>query len=118
MLCVMTSMLPERLSRARPIFAGISLRTPLYRKNLKNRFLAASGLPQNLHSHSGLASRQWSLAPNANFEDPPCQIPDSSSYFGIPQNLHSHSGLASWQWSLAPNANFEDPPPVRPPRVK
>src|SRR5271154_4444037 len=55
----------------------------VYRNNLKNRFLAASGLPQNSHSHSGLASRQWSLAPNANSEDPPCQIPDSSSYFGI-----------------------------------
>jgi hypothetical protein len=49
----------------------------LYRSNLKNRFLAASALPQNFRSHSCLASRQWSLAPNKNFEEPLCQIPDS-----------------------------------------
>ncbi len=54
-----------------------------YQNNLKNRFLAASAFPQNLHAHSRLARGQWSLAPHANFEEPPCQIPDSSSYFGI-----------------------------------
>ncbi len=26
---------------------------------------------------------QWSLAPDENFEKPPCQIPDSSGCFGI-----------------------------------
>ena len=55
----------------------------LYRNNLKNRFLAASDRTQNFHSHSRLASRQWALAPNENFESPSCQIPDSSDYFGI-----------------------------------
>jgi len=55
----------------------------IYRNNLKNRVLAASGLPHNFDSHSRLASRQWSLAPIQNSEDPPCQIPDSSSCFGI-----------------------------------
>src|SRR5579862_2181211 len=59
----------------------------LYRNNLKNRFLAASDFPHNLHSYSGLAVRQWSLAPNANSEDPPCQNSDSSSYFGIKSNF-------------------------------
>jgi hypothetical protein len=57
--------------------------TTLYRNNLKNRFLTVSGLPQDSRSHSGLASRQWSLSPNANPEAPPCQNPDSSSCFGI-----------------------------------
>ena len=61
----------------------------IYRNNLKNRFLAASALPQNFDSHSRLALRQWSLAPNQNSEEPPCQIPDSSGYFGIPNILSS-----------------------------
>src|ERR1700719_3098743 len=51
----------------------------LYTNNLKNRFLTASSLPQHFCSHLRLASRQWSLAPNKNSEDPSCQIPDSSS---------------------------------------
>src|SRR5579862_1513813 len=55
----------------------------LYRNNLKNRFLTASASPQNFCPHSCLASRQWSFAPDKNFEEPPCQIPDSSSCFGI-----------------------------------
>jgi len=55
----------------------------LYRNNLKNRFLSASALPHNFRSHSRLASGQWSLTPNKNFEEPSCQIPDPSSYFGI-----------------------------------
>ncbi|MBU6447204.1 MAG: hypothetical protein KGQ49_07385, partial [Verrucomicrobia bacterium] len=56
----------------------------LYRNNLKNRFLASSSLPQNAPPHSRLARGQWSLAPETNFEDSPCQIPDSSGCFGIP----------------------------------
>jgi exodeoxyribonuclease V beta subunit len=55
----------------------------LYRNNLKNRFLATSALPHNFNSHSRLASGQWSLAPNQNSEEPPCQNSDSSDYFGI-----------------------------------
>ena len=55
----------------------------LYRNNLKNRFLSASALPHNFRSHSRLGLGQWSLAPNKNFEEPSCQIPDPSSYFGI-----------------------------------
>src|SRR5476649_1621501 len=75
----------------------------IYTNNMKNRFLTASGLPQHFCSHSrplrasslrspafltnsppdclsvSAASRQWSLAPNKNAEDPSCQIPDSSS---------------------------------------
>jgi len=51
--------------------------------NLKNRFFAASSLSQNFDAHSSLASRQWSLAPHQNYEEPPCQIPDSSGCFGI-----------------------------------
>ncbi len=44
---------------------------------------AALALPHNFDSHSRLASRQWSLAPNQNSEEPPCQILDSSGCFGI-----------------------------------
>ena len=55
----------------------------LYPNNLKNRFLTSSGLPHHFRSHSRLASRQWSFAPNKNSEDPPCQNPDSSSCLGI-----------------------------------
>ncbi len=55
----------------------------LYRNNLKNRFLAASAFSQNSHAHLCLASRQWSLAPHENFEEPSCQTPDSSGCFGI-----------------------------------
>ena len=58
-------------------------RLKLYPNNLKNRFLTSSGLPQNFRSHSRLAARQWSFAPNKNSEDPPCQNPDSSSCLGI-----------------------------------
>lgn len=55
----------------------------LYPNNLKNRFLTASDLPQNFRSHSRLARGQWSLAPNKNSGDPPCQIPDFSNCLGI-----------------------------------
>ncbi len=51
--------------------------------NLKNRVLAASALSQNFCFHSRLVSRQWSLAPNKNSGGPPCQNPDSSSYFDM-----------------------------------
>ncbi|MBI5272563.1 MAG: UTP--glucose-1-phosphate uridylyltransferase [Chlamydiia bacterium] len=57
--------------------------TECYRNDLQNRFLAASGLPQNSQAHSGLAFRQGSLAPHTKPEDLPCQNPDSSSRFGI-----------------------------------
>ena len=74
---------------------------------MKNRVLTASDLSHNFHSHSRLASGQWSLAPNKNSEAAesikrsgesfyreageqselarrdPCQIPDFSSCFGI-----------------------------------
>jgi len=59
---------------------------------MKNRVLAASGLPHNFDSHSRLASRQWSLAPIQNSGDPPCQIPDSSSCFGISE-MNSNFGF-------------------------
>jgi hypothetical protein len=55
----------------------------LYPNNLKNRFLAASAFPHNFRSHSRLAYRQWSLAPNKNSEEPPCQNSDSSGCLGI-----------------------------------
>ena len=62
-----------------PTLSSMSYEAALYTNNLKNRFLTASGLPHNFCSHLRLASRQWSLAPNKNSEDPSCQIPDSSS---------------------------------------
>jgi|GEM_PF-5075128 len=49
-------------------------------------------IPEKIPSHkrqatvnfrSRLARRQWSLVPNANVEDPPCQEVNSSGYFGI-----------------------------------
>jgi hypothetical protein len=55
----------------------------LYRNNLKNPFVTASALSHNFRSHSRLASRQWTLAPNKNSEEPLCHIPDSSGCFGI-----------------------------------
>src|SRR6202035_5630843 len=58
----------------------------LYRNNLKNRFLIASAFPQNFCLRSCLVHAQWSLAPDENFEKPPCQIPDSSGCFGIKSN--------------------------------
>ncbi len=57
--------------------------TCLYQNYLKNRFLAALALLHNFDPHSRLASRQWSLLPDQNYEEPPCQNPDSSSSFGI-----------------------------------
>src|SRR5579862_6190994 len=62
---------------------NIGLRFDVYRNNLKNRFLTASAFSQNSHPRSRLVHAQWSLAPNENFEKPPCQIPDSSDCFGI-----------------------------------
>lgn len=56
---------------------------PLCRNNLNNRVFAASALPQNSDLHSRLALKQWSLAPDQNFEEPSCKIPDSLSCFGI-----------------------------------
>src|SRR5579872_5769568 len=55
----------------------------LYRNYLKNRFSAASDLPENSCSRSCLGHRQWSLAVNKNSQDPPCQNSDSSNNFGI-----------------------------------
>jgi hypothetical protein len=55
----------------------------LYRNNLKNRFLTASAFSQNSHLRSRLGVAQWTLAPDENFEKPPCQIPDPSGCFGI-----------------------------------
>ncbi len=75
------------------LFPFVSLRTKVdqvvgvYRNNLKDRFLAASAFPQNSHTHSCLASRQWSLAPHENFEEPSCQNPDSSGCFGMDASL-------------------------------
>jgi hypothetical protein len=64
-------------------FVQIFDRFGIHRNNLKNRFLAASGLPLNSHSRSRLASWQGALAPNGNSADPSCQNPDSLSCFGI-----------------------------------
>src|SRR5271156_7171650 len=55
----------------------------IYPNNLKNWFSTASALPQNDCPCSCLASRQWSLAPDKNFEEPPGQIPNFSSFLGI-----------------------------------
>src|SRR5271156_6409031 len=55
----------------------------VYPNNLKNWFSTASALPQNDCPCSCLASRQWSLAPDKNFEEPPGQIPNFSSCLGI-----------------------------------
>src|SRR5271170_3342753 len=55
----------------------------VYRNNLKNRFLTASAFSQNSHLRSRLVHAQWPLAPDENFEKPPCQFPDSSGCFGI-----------------------------------
>lgn len=55
----------------------------LYPNNMKNRFLAASALPQNSHLHSRLAHKRGPLAPDENFEAPLCQSPDSSYCLGI-----------------------------------
>src|SRR5271156_6625592 len=55
----------------------------IYPNNLKNWFSTASALPQNDCPCSCLASRQWSLAPDKNFEEPPGQIPNFSSCLGI-----------------------------------
>ena len=46
--------------------------------------LTASALPQNDCPRSCLASRQWSFAPDKNFEEPPGQIPNFSSCLGMP----------------------------------
>jgi hypothetical protein len=78
----------ERDSKTSDITYNISvpqtaIQLDVYRNNLKNQFLTASAFPQNFDSHSRLASRQWSLAPNQNSEEPPCQNSNSSSYFGI-----------------------------------
>ena len=82
----------------------------LYRNNLKNRFLTASAFPQNSCLHSRLGPRQWSLAPDKNFEGPPCQNPDSSGCFGIHRTAAEliveranpklpNMGLKSWKGS-------------------
>ena len=54
-------------SHSRPLRAS-SLRSPASLANSPPDCLPVSA-----------ASRQWSLAPNKNSEDPSCQIPDSSS---------------------------------------
>jgi predicted AAA+ superfamily ATPase len=61
----------------------LSLPDNLYPNNLKNWVSTSSALPHNFRSHSRLASRQWSLAPNKNSEEPPCRIPNFSSCLGI-----------------------------------
>ena len=55
----------------------------VYPRNLKNCFLTPSALPQNFCLHSCLGLWQWSLAPDKNSEEPPCQIPNFSSFLGI-----------------------------------
>ncbi|HLB52862.1 MAG TPA: hypothetical protein VJK48_04065 [Chlamydiales bacterium] len=62
----------------------------LYRNNMKNRFPAASAFPRNSFLHLGPVPRQCSLAPEKNFGEPPCRIPDSSSCFGIPESVKVH----------------------------
>jgi predicted GH43/DUF377 family glycosyl hydrolase len=65
----------------------------IYTNNLKNRFLTSSALPQNFRLHSRLAYQQWSLAPDENSEEPPCQTPDSSSCLCIQSLLSEEADV-------------------------
>ncbi len=49
--------------------------------------LEASDLPQDFYSQTQLASRQWSLVPKKNSEDPSCQIPNASN--GLDKSLRN-----------------------------
>src|SRR5579872_1850499 len=71
----------------------------IHRNNLKNRFLAASALSQNLDSHSCLAMRQWSFAPNQDSEELPCRIPDSSSCFGTSGTNYGKEGAEAYAFN-------------------
>jgi hypothetical protein len=75
----------------------------VYRNNLKNWFLTASALLRNFHPHSSLVLEQWSLAPDGNFEEPPCHKSNSSNHFGIEAKSNKFkTACAVWRADVSP----------------
>lgn len=76
----------NRLAKQTQLFeCTIKSQENLYRNNPKNRFLAASVLPQNFCLRSRLASGNARSPQTKNSEEPLCQHPDSSGISDNPE---------------------------------